>query len=53
MDGKFFWFPLHGGDFTAKTSLLSCEEIGCYIQLMIHLIRHDRCPKEIKLLKRR
>lgn len=52
MDDKFFWFPLHSGDFLSKTSTLSCSEVGVYVQFLVHLTRFDRLPNKPLELKR-
>lgn len=51
MDGKFFWFPLHAGDFLSRTAALSSGEIGVYVLFLIYLTRHDVLPLEERLLK--
>lgn len=52
MDNRFFWFPLHSGDFLSKTASLSAQEIGCFILLLVHLTRHKRLPGTFKELRR-
>lgn len=42
MEDKFFWFPLHAGDFLSRTALFNAEEAGIYVLLLVHLTRHER-----------
>jgi len=52
LEEKFFWFPLHSGDFLSKTATLSAQEVGCYILMLVHLTRHERLPKKAAELRR-
>jgi uncharacterized protein YdaU (DUF1376 family) len=52
MDDRFFWFPLHSGDFLSKTATLSAQEVGCYILMLVHLTRYERLPQKMNELRR-
>lgn len=52
MEDKFFWFPLHSGDFLSKTATLSAGEVGCFILMLVHLTRHKYLPNKICELRR-
>lgn len=51
LDSRFFWFPLHAGDFLSKTTTLSYGEIGVYILFLIYLTRHNTIPFNEKLIR--
>ena len=50
-DEKFFWFPLHAGDFLSKTAAYTPGQIGCFILLRCYLARHDALPSSLGALR--
>lgn len=42
--GKPFFFPFYTADFIEGTSLMSCEEVGAYIRLLIHQFNKGSVP---------